>query len=96
MTDNLSNIAKIIVDDENFINNCVLKIKKLLKDGKIELNEIPEVVKIVMDNYNNLKKVKVTYNELPELLEEIIDYIFTTNNFLPDKEEEKVKDLKDG
>ena len=95
MTENLSNVARILVDDPKFIKTVEGNIKFIMKDGKVDAYDIPEIMTIVTECYNNLGRIKVTYEELPEILGEIVDYIFTKYDLVPDEEEEKFKNMID-
>ena len=95
MAKNLSNIAKILVDDPKFIKTVEGNIKYIMKDGKVDAYDIPEIMAIVTECYNNLGRIKVTYEELPEVLKEIVDYIFTKYDIVPDDQEEKFKNMID-
>ena len=95
MTENLSNIARILVDDPKFIKTIEGNIKYIMKDGKVDAYDIPEIMTIVTECYNNLGRIKVTYEELPEILREIVDYIFTKYDLVPDEQEEKFKKMID-
>ena len=76
MAENLSNIAKILVNNPKFLKTIEGNIKFIMKDGKVDAYDIPEIMTIVTECYNNLGKIKVTYEELPNVLREIVDYIF--------------------
>ena len=93
MTENLSNVARILVDDPKFIKTVEGNIKYIMKDGKVDAYDIPEIMTIVTECYNNLGRIKVTYEELPEILGEIVDYIFTKYDLVPDEQEEKFKNM---
>ena len=95
MSENLSNIAQILVDNPKFFKTIEGNIKYIMADGKVDANDIPEIMTIVTECYNNLGNIKVTYEELPEVLKEIVDYIFEKYNLVPDEQEEKFKKLID-
>ena len=95
MSENLSNIAKILIDDDKFIKTIEGNIKYIMKDGKVDAYDIPEIMTIVTECYNNLGSIKVSYEELPDILREIIDYIFTKYDLVPDEHEEKFKKMID-
>jgi len=95
MTENLSNIAKILVDDPKFLKTIECNIKFIMKDGKVDAYDIPEIMTIVTECYNNLGKIKVTYEELPNVLGEIVDYIFVKYEIVPEDQEEKFKKMID-
>jgi hypothetical protein len=93
MAEKLSNIAKILVNDPNFIKTIEGHLESIMKDGKVDAYDIPKIMAIVTGSYNNLKKNKLTYEELPDVLAEIVDYIFTKHDLVPDDQEEKFKDM---
>ncbi len=95
MSENLSNIAQILVDNPKFFKTIEGNIKYIMADGKVDANDIPEIMTIVTECYNNLGNIKVTYEELPELFKEIIDYIFEKYDLIPDEQEEQFKKLID-
>jgi hypothetical protein len=93
MTENLSNIAKILVSDPKFIKTVEGNIKYIMRDGKVDAYDIPEIMTIVTECYNNLGNIKVTNKELPNILSEIVDFIFTKYDVIPDDQEEKFKKM---
>ena len=58
------------------------KLKKL-EDGEINMCDVPNIVVIITECSNNLKKFNLTYEELPQVLEELIDYVLKEYNLLP-------------
>jgi hypothetical protein len=95
MAENLSNIAKILVEDDKFFKTIEGNIKYIMKDGKVDAYDIPEIMTIVTECYNNLGRIKVSYEELPDILREIIDFIFEKYQIVPDEQEEKFKNMID-
>ena len=93
--DNLSNISKILLENENFSKSLEDNIKFIMKDGKVDIHDIPQIIKIVTECYNNLGKIKVTYEQLPEILKEITDYIFEKYNLVPENQKEKFTNMVD-
>ena len=93
MNENMSNIAQLIVNDENFIKTVEERIKKVLKDGKIDSKDVPQIMVIITECYNNLKKIKVSYEMLPEILEEIADYIIDTYCSVDNEQKVELKEM---
>ena len=91
--ENLSDIAKLLVNNDRFISVVEENMKIIMKDGKVDSYDIPLIMEIVMDCYNNLGKVKVTYDELPDILLEVVKYIFEKYDIVPDDEEEKFEKM---
>ncbi len=95
MAENLSNIAKILVEDDKFLKTVEGNIKFIMKDGKVDAYDIPEIMSIVTECYNNLGRIKVSYEVLPDILREIVDFIFEKYQIVPDEQEEKFKNMID-
>ena len=93
MEQNLSNISKILVNDSNFLEKIDDHIQLIMNDGKIDMKDIPEIMMLVSECYNNLKKVKVTYEELPNLFEEVIDFILDKYKLIDQDNEDEFKSM---
>ena len=63
--DNLETIKNKIINNEKLINNIEGHIKKILKDGKVNINDIPEFLAIVTTCYNNINDLYVSKKQLP-------------------------------
>jgi hypothetical protein len=91
--ENLSNVAQILLGDTKFVKTLEGQIKYIMSDGKIDTSDIPEIMEIITESYNNLGKVKVTYDQLPELFNEIIEYIIEKFNIIPDDQEDDFRKM---
>ena len=80
----LKPIAEIIVKDPKFINEIKESINNMMKDGKIDIMDVPDMIKLIVLGYNKLDKIKVTQDELPDLLKEIAHLIIVNYKLLPD------------
>ena len=45
-----------------------LQIKEIMKDGKVNAYDIPEIIMIITECYNNIGRIKLTYEQLPDIL----------------------------
>ena len=85
MTKTIKEIAEIILKDPEFINSVKLTLDNMLKDGKINMADIPEMVLLVTLGYNKSSKFTVSSKELPELLTKIAHLIITKYDLVPDE-----------
>lgn len=83
MKKTLKQIARIIIDDKDFINDIKVSLDNILKDGKIDVTDIPEMMLLIVLAYNKSTKFTVSYHELAELLTEITRLIITKYNLVP-------------
>jgi hypothetical protein len=93
MEENMSNISKILVNDDLFLKKIDDHVQNIMKDDKIDMKDIPEIMMLVTECYNNLNNIKVTYEELPSLFEEIIDFILDKYNLVNQDNEEELKSM---
>ena len=64
----LEEVSKILVDNPDFCNSVEKDIEAIKKDGKVDFQDVPELVHLLVTCYNNSKNFTVTRAELPELL----------------------------
>ena len=68
--------VNILVDDENFINECKNDIMTILKDNKITSNDIPYIIKIVILTFNKSKIIEVDDNDLNLFIKILLVQLF--------------------
>ncbi len=91
MTDLLHSAVRKIVDDTVFLNIIENKLKAIMKDGKVDKKDIPDITLLVVYCTNNLKKFNVTYDELGQVLEETINYLLDHFKVIPEDSVEEFK-----
>ena len=93
MNDPLVNkIANEILQNEEFKNDCKDNIASILKDGKLDSDDTPFIIALVVDIYNNYTEFEITEKKLAgvfnviimSLLEEM-DLLTTDNKEVVDK-----------
>jgi hypothetical protein len=80
-----------LMDDEVFKKNLEERLNEITKDGKINSDDIPDIMLIILDCTDNLDKFELTYDELVQLLDIFINYILTKYNLIQEKDEEEFK-----
>lgn len=85
--------VKKMFDDEDFVKSLDEKVSEITKDGKVDSKDIPELMLIVLEVTDNLKKFNLTYDEILKVLEEFIIYIIETKNLVEEKDKEEVNRL---
>jgi hypothetical protein len=72
--------------DVKFLRKIDDAVKEIMKDGKIDQNDIPTIVMLITDLSS---KKKMTKDELEKTLHDMFDYIMEHYKLLPDNENEK-------
>jgi len=89
MSELVDNCVDLLVKDPEFNKNLDSYISTIMKDGKIDFSDVPELVQLITECYNNFSQFKLSYNELPEFIQKVTKYILDNKNVLPqDKKEE--------
>ena len=83
--------AQKLIDDPTFLKIVETKINSMMKDGKIDKKDIPDIMILVVYCTNNLKKFNLSYNELGEVLEDTIMYLLNHFNVIPEESKEDFK-----
>lgn len=91
--ENLSKFIKLLTDDATFINRIEQSIKTILQDGKVDHDDVPELVFIIMDAYNTTAKSQVSMNEIPEFVNCVFNYIADKFNLMPKEERQRIARL---
>jgi hypothetical protein len=84
----LSVMATKILHDVELRETITKGIQSIMKDGKIDSTDIPDIMLIIMECTNNLEKFNLTYNQLVEVLEEVLLFILDEQNVIPDDKRE--------
>ncbi len=86
----LSVVATKILHDTYLRQTITNGVQTIMKDGKIDSSDIPEIMLIIMECTNNLEKFNLTYNQIVEVLEEVILFILEEQNVIPDDKKEDI------
>jgi len=84
MAKTVKSIAELIINDPEFVDDVKVSIDKILKDGKIDMADIPEMMSLVTLGYNKSSKFTVSLEELPELLSEIAHLLIAKYDLVPE------------
>uniref|UniRef100_A0A6C0J3W0 Uncharacterized protein n=1 Tax=viral metagenome TaxID=1070528 RepID=A0A6C0J3W0_9ZZZZ len=95
MSKPLSTFVQTLVDDPAFVDSIEDNIKNIMADGKVTMADMPEIIEMATNCYNNLSKVHLTYEELPDVLKEIICYILNKYELVPEEEEKQFMKMID-
>ena len=84
----------------NYSNNIIAmhlridsSVQKILSDGKLDQNDIPELVLIITEIVSSPSAAKLTAKELGDTIYEMYNYIMTHYKLFPD-DETKQKEFK--
>ncbi len=82
-------VFKVLSADEKFIARVKLSLTNVMKDGKIDQYDAPELVFLITDAYNEMSNLRLTYEELPVLIKMLYNFIIEKFDLIPmDKRED--------
>ena len=79
----VSQALELLIKDPNFIKNLETSVKNILKDGKIDQYDVPELVFLITDAYNSMQSVRLEYKDLPVLIKLIYNYMVDKLDLIP-------------
>jgi hypothetical protein len=88
MSHNIDSVIDLLIKNENFKKKIEDHITKIMKDNKIDVYDIPELILMVMTLYNNLSTVKLSYSDIPSFINTIIKRILEEKNLIPEQNKE--------
>ena len=93
MSEILHKATKKLIEDPIFLKIIETKIKSIMSDGKIDKNDIPDIILLLVYCTNNLKKFNLSYNELSDVLEETVLYILNHFDVIPDDKRDELMEM---
>jgi hypothetical protein len=84
-TDKITEITTLILNDKKFSIDIKNSLDNMMRDGKIDLTDVPEMIHLVTLGYNKSKKFSVTLNQLPDLLTNLALRIIEKYDLIPDE-----------
>lgn len=70
-TELITNIVNNLLNDDNFVNDCKTELQEIMKDGKFDFNDMPQVIALVVlvyEKYDNLHVEKKDVADVFRLL----------------------------
>jgi hypothetical protein len=93
MSEILHKATQKLIEDPIFLKIIETKIKSIMNDGKIDKNDIPDIILLLVYCTNNLKKFNLSYNELSNVLEETVLYILNHFDVIPDDKKDEFMEM---
>jgi hypothetical protein len=81
-----NNIADRILNDPQFKNSVMSSIRIVTADGKIDAYDVPELILMAINIYNNLSKFNVEYEDFEVVMTDVIFKLLDQQNLIrPDQ-----------
>jgi len=76
-------VVSELTNEPKFLSRVDESVNKILKDGKLDSSDVPELVFLIMDTYNTVGNVRVSKEHLEEFVRRIFQFIVEKYNLLP-------------
>ena len=60
----IADTVKLIIDDKAFLDTCEINFNKIFEDGKIDGDDIPLIINLVLIIYKNHTKININKNNM--------------------------------
>jgi hypothetical protein len=89
----VSKAFQLLTINPFFITNLEASIKNILKDGKIDKYDIPEIIFLITNAYNLSEQVRIKKQDLPILIKLIYNYIVDKLDLIPNDKRDEFEEL---
>jgi len=91
----MEDIFITITNDKENISKIKTSIDSILKDGKIDQYDVPDIVFLVTDLLNSLTTLHVTPEEVPVLIKKLCTFFLDTYGGIPEEKKPDFERLLD-
>ena len=92
---NVEALFKVITTDSGFLTRVKEAVDRIMKDGKVDQYDIPEIVFVISDTVNSLPSFQVTSEILPVLIKMLYNFIVDTYKLVPDDKKAEIERMVD-
>jgi hypothetical protein len=82
----MANIAEDIIEtlvkNPEFVDNLKKNVKEIMKDGKLDLTDVPELVLIITDCVEALNNINISKNNLPIVIKGTVLHVVKENKLV--------------
>ena len=92
---NLEALFKVITTDSDFLKRVKDSIDKIMKDGKVDQYDVPEIVFVISETINSRPSFKIQKELLPVLIKMLYNFIVDTYKLVPEEKKAEIERLVD-
>ena len=84
-----------VTTDEKFLAAVKVSVDKILKDGKVDQSDVPELVFIISEAVNSLSSFHVTIDLVPVVIKMVYTFIVNKYNLVPEEKKPEFERIVD-
>ena len=95
MSIDVKDVLDLLSTNNEFVKKIEVAVETIIKDGKLDTSDIPEIVFIITETYNTCNTLKITQNDLPIFIKMIISDVIKRKNLISITNKQEVDKLVD-
>lgn len=88
MSELVTSIVNTLIDDETFVNDCKTELTEIMKDGKFDFKDMPEVIALVVLVYEKYDELHVDEKDIIDVFRLLIVELLKKLNFIQESNDE--------
>jgi hypothetical protein len=92
---NLATVFKVITTDNTFLTRVKAAVDNIMRDGKVDQTDIPEIVFVISETVNSLDSFHVTSDLVPVLIKMLYNFIIDTYKLVPEDKKAEFERIVD-
>lgn len=92
-TDLIAKIVTELLDDVNFVKDCEKELKEIMKDGKFDFNDMPQVVTLVVLVYEKYDNLHVEEKDVADVFKLLILELLKKMGWVTEEKKEQIEKM---
>ena len=92
-TDLIAKIVTELLDDVNFVQDCEKELKEIMKDGKFDFNDMPQVVTLVVLVYEKYDNLHVEKKDVADVFKLLIVELLKKMGWVTEEKKEQIEKM---
>ena len=92
-TDLIAKIVSELLNDVNFVEDCEKELKEIMKDGKFDFNDMPQVVTLVVLVYEKYDNLHVEKKDVADVFKLLIIELLNKMGWVTEEKKEQIEKM---
>lgn len=92
-TDLIAKIVTELLNDVNFVQDCEKELKEIMKDGKFDFNDMPQVVTLVVLVYEKYDNLHVKEKDVADVFKLLIVELLKKMGWVTEEKKEQIEKM---
>lgn len=92
-TDLIAKIVSELLNDDTFVQDCEKELKEIMKDGKFDFNDMPQVVTLVVLVYEKYDNLHVEEKDVADVFKLLIIELLKKMGWVTEEKKEQIEKM---